>query len=180
MNERHWEIIGNLGDDTYGIKNYSNFCNVVFFIKSVFDELFGIEFMNLIDLFVDNATSDSGFTPSATPVLNKYVIIKLNISLESDPPQIAYQFAHELTHFVFYVNHGISKPLASDHEETFCSAASLIIIRNFFPLSFNHFNCHVKTLENIAYRKGANLASSLNYDLGNMKDYILKIHSFDN
>lgn len=118
--------------------------------------------------------------PNATPVLNKYVIIKLNISLESAPPQIAFQFAHELTHFVFYIHHGISKPLASDHEETICSAASLIIIKNYFPDSFNDCNCHVKTLENIAYRKGANLALSLNYDLGNMKDYILKIHSFDN
>lgn len=76
----YWEINGNLNDKQTGIANYLIFQKVVCGTKSYFDKVFGINRMNQIPFYVDNATADSGYTPIATPVLGKIVIMKLGIS----------------------------------------------------------------------------------------------------
>ena len=101
MNERYWEINGNLYDEQYGLKNIKDFEEVIISVKNLYDQLFGEEVMNKHSMYIDNATADSGYSPIITVILRKYLIIKLYISSDSIKSQIAYQFGHELTHFVF-------------------------------------------------------------------------------
>ncbi|MFR5643182.1 MAG: hypothetical protein ACLTK7_08450 [Clostridium paraputrificum] len=173
MIKKTWEINGNLyGED--GLENIQDFEEVIIKVKSLYDEIFGEKVMNKYDLYVDNATKDSGYSPIITVVLRKYIIIKLKISGDASKGKIAYQFAHELTHFVFYSYFGLNKPFANCREETICSAASLIIIRDLFPDEFNTYNVHVKSLDEECYRRGADYAESIDYSLEKLKDKIME------
>jgi len=160
---RTFEINGNLSRPRGLGSKYRIFRRVVVGIRNYYIQHFGQEFMNSIDLYVDNATSDSGNTPNITPVLGKYLTIKLNITQRYDAARIAFQFAHELMHFVFYVKYGINKSHADEKEEEICSAAALIIVHKFYPADFNECNKYVKSLQRPDYRKGAEIAEQLNY-----------------
>lgn len=173
MSERCWEINGNLYGE-YGLKNIKDFEEIVIKVKNLYDRIFRQEVMNKYDLYIDNATENSGYTPTITIILRKYIIIKLGISENNSKSTIAYQFAHELTHFVFYSYFGLNKPFANCEEETICSAASLIAIRELFPNEFNRYNVHVKNLNQECYRRGADYAESLDYSLEKLKDKIIE------
>ena len=129
--------------------------------------------MNKHSMYIDNATADSGYTPSITVILRRYLIIKLSISSNNRKSKIAYQFGHELTHFVFYSYFGLDKPLANFDEEMICSAASLIIVKKLFPNDLNMFKSHVNSLSQDYYRKGVEYAESIDYDLENLKKSII-------
>lgn len=174
--ERTWEINGNLSEEEYGLVNYGNFHIGIISVIELFLKTFGINQMQKIDLYIDNATNNSGYTPIITPVLNKYLIIKLGISEKSDLAMIVYQFAHELTHFIFYTYYGLDKPRATEMEETVCTATSLIAIKNICPDDFDRYCQHVSILVNESYRNGLNLALEVNFDLGLIKK---KIESFN-
>ena len=45
MNERYWEINGNLYDEQYGLKNIKDFEEVIISVKNLYDQLFGEEVM---------------------------------------------------------------------------------------------------------------------------------------
>ena len=62
------------------IPNYKIFIDCIFKTRDIFIETFGISIMSKVELFLDNATQDSGYTPTITPIFNKYLIIKLGIS----------------------------------------------------------------------------------------------------
>lgn len=173
MNERYWEINGNLYDEQYGLKNIKDFEEVIISVKNLYDQLFGEEVMNKHSMYIDNATADSGYTPSITVILRRYLIIKLSISSNNRKSKIAYQFGHELTHFVFYSYFGLDKPLANFDEEMICSAASLIIVKKLFPNDLNMFKSHVNSLSQDYYRKGVEYAESIDYDLENLKKSII-------
>lgn len=173
MNERYWEINGNLYDEQYGLKNIKDFEEVIISVKNLYDQLFGEEVMNKHSMYIDNATADSGYTPSITVILRRYLIIKLSISSNNRKSKIAYQFGHELTHFVFYSYFGLDKPLANFDEEMICSAASLIIVKKLFPNDLNMFKSHVNSLSQDYYRKGVEYAESIDYDLENLKKIII-------
>ncbi len=170
---RHWEINGDLSDKDYGIVNYSDFEEVICQVKNRYDTVFGIKLMNQLDLYIDNATENSGWTPITTTVLGKYIIIKLNVKPSTLKNTIAFQFAHELTHFVFKIYHGIHKPKANDLEETICTAASLIIVKELYPEDFDEKNHYVKALRYIGYSNGAEFARLLGYDLYKLKQEII-------
>lgn len=115
-NERVFEINGNLGN----IINYQNFENIICKVRNRFIELFGEEIMSRIPVYVDNATDImSGHTPIITPILGKYLCIKLNIGNFLDSQRIVFQYAHELCHYVFYSIKGLDKPFADEYEESF-------------------------------------------------------------
>lgn len=173
---RYWEINGNLSDKDNGIANYSDFEEVICKVKEIYDGIFGIERMNQLDLFIDNATENSGWTPITTTVLGKYIIIKLNVKPSTSKSTIVFQFAHELTHFVFKVYYGIDKPNAGDLEETICTAASLMMVKELYPEDFNEKNNYVKDLRYIGYRHGAEHAKQLEYNFYKLKQEII---SFD-
>lgn len=173
MVERKFEVNGNLFGE-YGLKNQKDFLETISIVKCQYDIVFGQEVMNKYDLYIDNATKDSGYTPIITPILKKYLIIKLGISDNDSRSKIAYQFAHELTHFVFYSYLGLDKPLANSMEETICSAASLIIIKKLFPEEFVGWNNYVNNLKEEHYRKGVEYALSIEYSLMELKNKIIE------
>lgn len=170
--ERTWEINGNLSEEGYGLVNYGTFQLGIICVIELFLKTFGVNQMKQIDLYIDNATDNSGYTPIITPVLKKYLIIKLGISKESDLATIVYQFAHELTHYIFYTYYGFNKPRATELEETVCTATSLIAIKNICPDDFDRYCQHVSILANESYRNGLNLALEINFDLGLIKKKI--------
>ena len=167
-----FEINGNLADKENGFANYDIFENTIVQVWAFFSQYFGVEIMNRIDLYIDNATCDSGYTPIITPVFKKFLIIKLAISDINDSGIIAFQFAHELMHYVFYSIFGIEKSKADNYEEAICTASSLIVLHKLFPNSFYMQNEYVKNLANKGYRDGARVAESLNYDFSKLVELV--------
>lgn len=165
---RTWEISGNLNNEKYGLSDYKRFEHVICQVKAVFDQVFGVDLLSKIPFYVDNATANSGYTPSATIVLGKTVIIKLGITSDSSNELIAFQFSHELMHVVFWAVFGLDKPFANGLEEQICSAASLIIIRMLYLHHFDSWNSYVSNLENCDYARGAALAKDVGYDLSKL------------
>ena len=169
---KYWEINGNLADSESGMSNFNTFLHVVCRVKAAYDAAFGLSIMNKVKLYVDNATEGSGYTPICTPVLEELVVIKLGIYPGDSEAKIAYQFVHELTHFVFYCLCGLNKAFADEEEEAICTAASLIMIKLLYPQYLSTYTKHVRGLSNNGYRKGANLATQLNYDINALKRII--------
>lgn len=169
---RRFEINGNLNDEVDGLKNYECFKQTVCAVRKYFIDIFGQEFMESIPLLVDNATHNSGYTPIITVALGQYLIIKLNIDDNDSDHVIAYQFAHELMHYVFFAAKGLNREKADEREESICTAVSLIVLKEFYPDGFEIQNKHVKTLQNEGYRRGADLAASINYDMQQIKNMI--------
>lgn len=172
MEERYWEINGNLNNNLEGLKNYKYFSEIIYRVKIIYDEIFGLDIMNKYDLYIDNATENSGWAPIITPILKKYFIIKLAIYPNDVQSKIVFQFAHELTHFVFYSYFGIDKPRANDEEEIMCTAASLILIKMLFSKDFEFWNEYTKSLEERKYRQGADYAEKIGYNLQELRDKI--------
>ncbi|AOY53336.1 hypothetical protein [Clostridium perfringens] len=172
MCEKHFEINGNLYNKISGIKNCQEFGEVIGKIKCLYDKIFGPKIMNKYDLYVDNATENSGYAPIITPVLQKYLIIKLSIYPNDRQSRIAFQFSHELTHFVFYSYFGINKKQADFMEEMICTAASLIIIKNLFPDELDDYNDYLKNVETSCYREGPAYAESIQYSFEELKNRI--------
>lgn len=162
------EINESLANKDGGIDNFNIFQNVVLQIVNYYVSFLGKDFIDSVDLFIDNATRDSGYTPVTITVLRKYIIIKLAITSEYKAENIAYQFAHELMHFVFHVKYGLDRIGRGEYEESICSAASLICIYHLYPESFQNCNEHVGNLDYAGYRKGVDVAKNVNYDLGEL------------
>ena len=175
-----FEISGNLTDeDGLGKDYYSTFVKIICNVRNYFIKYLGNSFMSSLDLYTDNVTnyeakckyntanncvsrSHSG-QPNITPVLGKYLIIKLNISQNDEEARIAFQFSHELMHYVYFVKYGLCKESPNNDEESICTAASLIVIRDLFRNDFDRYNNHTKSLINEGYRKGAEIAEKVNY-----------------
>ena len=169
-----WEINGNLDDKQTGLQNYQMFEDGVCKVKKIYDKIFGIDVMNRIPFYVDNATANSGYTPISTPVLQKIVIIKLNISSKDGESKIIYQFTHELTHVVFRAYFGMDKPRANDKEEALCTAAALMVIKMLCPNDFEFYEDYTANLEYCGYRNGVLLAKTLEYDMEYLRNEIEK------
>ena len=165
------EINGNL-DGKDGLSNYNEFSNVINKVLEFYSSYFDANIMSAIDLYIDNATENSGYTPITTPILWKYLIIKLGIDEFSRAEKIAFQFAHELMHYVYYSKYGLKKQKAGEKEESVCTAASLIILHDLYPESFNEYNNYVKSLSDEGYRKGVEVAKSVDYKLDNLEKLI--------
>jgi len=174
--ERVFEINGNLAN----ILNYSNFESVICLVRNRFIELFGAEVMSRIPLYVDNATQMSGYTPITTPILGKYLCIKLGVMSFLNTPVIIFQFAHELCHYVFYSLLGLDKPFADEREESICVAMSLCVLKDFgvdIELRKDDIESwvdYVSKLDNLGYRKGATVAAAVNYNSNKLSSLILK------
>ena len=143
--------------------NYKNFEHVILKVRDYYVSYLGKNLMNSIELYIDNATNNTGHTPTIIPVLGKYLIIKLRITKKCSEAKIAYQFAHELMHFVFFAKYGINKNLANTLEEAICSAAALIVLRDLYPVAFERYNDYTQSLSNPEYRKGAEVAKTVAY-----------------
>lgn len=168
MEERCWEINGNLDDARNGLSNYRLFETAICKVKALFDISFGLELLNKVNFYVDNATADSGYTPILTVVLKKIAVIKLSTHPQDTECNIAYQFAHELMHIVFMAVFGIDKARANETEESICSAAALIIIQNLYPEEYDIYNRDVKELDGNGYRKGIEVAEKAGFSLVNL------------
>lgn len=165
------EINGNL-DNSEGLANFEIFQRVIIEILEFYKKYFGSDTMSAIELYIDNATANSGYTPITTPVFKKYLIIKLGIDNASNKAQIAFQFSHELMHYVYFVKYGFDKKRADEKEESVCTAASLIVLYNLYPGSFCEYNNYVKNLTSNKYRKGAEVAKMVNYDMNTLKEMV--------
>lgn len=168
---KKFEINGNL----YDIENFDTFCDCIVKTRNIFIETFGEETMSRIDLYIDNATSYSGYTPITTVILNKYIIIKLGICDFSNTEQIVYQFAHELCHYVFYSLKVLNKEKANMIEENICSAMSLVIINALFPNNISKWTSYVSNLKNEKYKFGAYIARNIDFDITKLKNLIFNL-----
>lgn len=166
-------INGLLGTEPNSFENFNTFVFGILKVKQLFDTVFGLEIMSRINLFVDNATKDSGYTPVILPLFNSVILIKLGILPNSTEAEVAFQFSHELTHYVFFSLLGMDKPMANADEEAICSAASLIVIKTLYPKEFPLYKNSITTSPEIAYQKGVVLASELNYDMEKLKTSIM-------
>lgn len=160
-----YEINGNLSK----IEHYLNFQVTITNVIFEFTQLFGGDLMSKYPFYVDNCSnqlnSNCGHTPIITPVFKQFLIVKLGVDNFSDTPKIIFQFAHELTHFVFYCIKGIDKEIADHQEEKICTAMSLIMLKTFCDYNtFNIYCDYVKALEYVGYKDGYDLASSLGFD----------------
>lgn len=167
---RRIEISGNLEDERY--LNYELFYSTINKVLDLYFKVFEKELENPIDLLIDNATRGSGETPIITPILRKYLIIKLNIGENDTQSRIIYQFSHEFTHYMFYIKYGLDKPKADCREESICSAASLIALKELCPCELEKYCEHVKNLNIDMYRYGFDIAEEAEYSFENLKKLI--------
>lgn len=151
-----------------GLSNYYEFTHVINDVWLYYKSYFGNTFLNRIDLFIDNGTEYCGYTPISINVLDKYVIIKLDIRPWTSDYQIAYVFCHELMHFVYYCKYGMTRIPDIKTEEVVCSASSLIYIKHKYPNNFQESNKHTKQSQNNYYAKGADLAEQLCYNFSDL------------
>lgn len=165
------EINGNL-DGPGGLKNYGLFQKTILEVYSYFSNYLMEIYPDGPALYVDNVACNSGYTPITTLVFRKYIIIKLHIDPADPAEKIAFQFAHELTHYVYYIKYGLIKEKADDNEETVCTAASLIYLHDVMPENFTLYNDYVKSLEHAGYRNGAALAEQTGYDFSKLIEKI--------
>lgn len=152
--------------------NYDSFKGVIIDVRTKFQQLFGKDVLARIPLYIDNSTAGSGHTPMASVVLQKYVTIKLNIADFSRTEQIAYQFAHEMTHFTYRCLLGINKKPATVYEESICSAMSLCFLHG-KARNFEAWCEHVRKLQNEGYRKGYDVALACNFSVEKLRDKLL-------
>lgn len=165
------EINGNLVDE----KNYEVFKKIINEVLNIFIKTFGKSTMKKYDLFIDNATRSSGYTPCITVLLEKHLTIKLGIEDFSNREQIAYQLSHELCHYVFYTLKGLDREKADVKEENICSAMSLVIINLLFPEKINKWIRHVNNLEDKNYNNGVVIAIECNFDINILKNKIFEV-----
>ena len=172
-NMKTWEISGNLSE----IENYETFLYWIAQVYSFFCIIFGEEIMTNIDLYIDNAVGKetTGDTPVITPILKKYLLIKLGVEDFSNIEQIVYQISHELCHYVVYSIKGIDKPKATIKEENICSAMSLVVINRFFPKSTQRCLEYVRGLKDERYNGGAKIAEDISFDIIKLKELIYKL-----
>lgn len=166
----YYEINGNLQNEKDLI--YEVFSHVVWEVMDFFIKAFGEHTMSLIGLYIDNSTAGGGYTPVTTPVLKKYVIIRLHIHKESCRSMIAFQLGHELMHYLFYVKYGLDKPAANDLEESICTAVSLIVLKNLYPDELDEYIEYVNSLSYDGYRYGGEIARRVDYDMQQIKSMV--------
>lgn len=65
------EINGNLDNPSNGLSNYNVFFNTIINVYSYYLKYFGQDLLAGPELYVDNATRDSGYTPVCTPIFKK-------------------------------------------------------------------------------------------------------------
>lgn len=170
---KDFEFNGNLDDVETGVPNYTDFITTIMTVKLKFHDYFGDEIMNRYPLMIDNGTKRTGYTPVITPVWDRGLIMKLHIDNGSDMAKVVYQAAHEFTHYVFFSLAGLNKPRADFTEESYCSAASLIFIKEYTPAMFELYKNYVAQLPNKDYKEGLNVAESVNYDMLALKELII-------
>ncbi|MFA5474436.1 MAG: hypothetical protein WC225_02760 [Acholeplasmataceae bacterium] len=170
-----YEINGNLSE----LKYYRVFQFTVSNVVGKFIDIFGSDLLNkqkfYVDNCYDNGTANCGYTPIITPILKEYLIIKLGIDDFRNVKKIIFQFAHELTHYVFFCLKGIDKKIADDNEENICTAMSLIMMKILCDESaFLEYCVHVKSLKEKKYRDGYYLAEQLEFSKEKIVNLILE------
>ena len=168
---KSFEINGNLEEE----KDFETFLENIVRVMNIFIQTFDLDTMSKIDLYIDNATEKSGYTPITTVILKKYIIIKLGINDFSNSEKIIFQFAHELCHYVFYSLKGLDKPKADSIEENICSAMSLILIKMIYPNKINEWLMYVNNLTNKNYNNGGIIAENSKFDINVLKKQIYGI-----
>jgi len=156
------------------IKHYQTFFDEIIKVWGVFVECFGGNIMYKIDIFIDNATENSGYTPTIIPAFGKCLIIKLGIHDFSNREQITFQLAHEFGHYVFYALLGLDKSLAGIKEENLCTALSLGVIARLYPEKTAFWADYVNGLKEEKYNLGDMIAKSCNYSIYKIKNLILE------
>lgn len=169
---KKWEFSGNL-DATNGIVNYSIFKETVNKVMREYWRVFTPLVIHKYPLLIDNAIVGSGHTPIITPILNEYLIIKLCIKDGKNIGQTIFQFAHELTHLVFYSLLGLDKNRAGNKEESLCTAASLCVVKSHSPNELGYYIDYVSKLQNEGYKNGLQVAVEHDFDLNKLRESIL-------
>ncbi|MCH5157880.1 MAG: hypothetical protein J1F33_01660 [Clostridiales bacterium] len=164
---RKFEFCCNLVD----LPNFETFRQTIRDVRKKFQSLFGTALLERLPLYVDNCTAGGGYVPTCYSILESIVCIKLNIADFTKTEQITYQFAHEMTHFVYRCLIGIDKKNANEYEESICSAMSLCMLYGNCK-NFDSWCNHVKGLSNNGYRKGYDVAKECNFDAVKLKEKI--------
>jgi len=149
--------------------NYNNFKETIISINKRFREIFG-------DELIDNALEGSGYTPTCVVILDKYILIKLHIKDFSDTTRIIYQYSHELTHYIFRALNGLEDKERLVEEEHLASAMSLVMLKEFNDPNFESYSRYVENLEEEKYRKGIDVARSIEFDVYELKKLIFNLY----
>lgn len=174
-----WEINGNLQN----VNNYEIFESALIKTFDLYVQFFGTEIMSRFDLYVDNVytgggnDSNTGHTPIITPVLGKFLIIKLGILDFSNYACTIYQFAHELCHYVFYSLSGLDKKQADDKEESICCAMSLFAISQLCPERLSEYENYTSNHEYYGYSAGYGVIQDFEYNGEPLSQEIIKLSS---
>ena len=156
--------------------NYNNFKKTIIAINKRFREIFGDELIDKYDIFIDNALTGSGYTPTCVVILDKYILIKLHIEDFSDTTRIRYQYSHELTHYIFRALNGLEDKKRLVEEEHLASAMSLVMLKEFNDPNFESYSRYVENLEEEKYRKGIDVARSIDFDVYELKKLIFNLY----
>lgn len=173
------QINGDLASQNTGISNYAMLEKTIEKVILCYREYLGYEPIKDIDLYIDNATQDSGYTPIITSVLDKILVIKLGIDENASEGKIIFQFAHEFMHYIFYTWNGLNRIVNAEREEPMCVAASLIILYHLCFDEFAIYNEYVKSLKDRNYQKGAEVAQAIGYDFGKFIKFAWKENGGD-
>lgn len=161
-------------------QDYKNFEQKIYEVYDLFKNFFGAEIMEKYDLFIDNATKNSGYAPVITRLLRKHLTIKLGVEDFSNKEEIVFEISHEMCHYVFYSLKSLEKEKADDEEENICTAMSLIILNMLYPDNINNWINHVENMKEEKYNKGAKIARECNFNITILKDKIYKICNYKN
>lgn len=175
---KKFEISGALFDKNDGLENIEEIRKVVVEVYSLFNIKFDEKYLNSVKVFVDNSTQNSGHTPLIAPVLNEILIIRLGLTSNSSKGQVIFQFAHELTHALFYSIYGFDKPKALEKEENICTAVSLMVIEDLCPEELAFFLLYVKNLDEPKYRNGFYLYKKTRKDYNTIIDMITDFEEY--
>ena len=160
-----FEVNGSLRE----ITNYDYFFENINNVYWIFLRFFGEKIMSRYEVYIDNATAGSGYTPVMTPVWSKYIIIKLGIDDFSNKEQIIWQLSHELCHYVVSTLAGITRKIDETKEEPMSAAMAICVINILCPQSINKWKDYLKSVPNENYRAGYTLAEEINYDIASLR-----------
>ena len=161
------------------LRHGGTFNEILEIVSLRFEEVFGHEVMSKIKLHIENDISAE--KPRIIPKVQKEsIIIRLCLKNFNKRDQIAFQFSHELCHYVFYSLKGLEEYTGLNEKERareiMCTAMSLIIMKELFPREFDSWKQYVESLPEDYYRDGAEFAENINYDINKLKLRIAECH----
>ena len=167
-----FDFYGGLAKGENSIPYWENMLEIIRIVNEFFEKIFDISAMRYhYPIIIDNIDGRcSGYAPVAVPFFGLVLCIKLRQNRTYDKCSIVFEYAHELTHAMFFYELGINKFDADTDEEAICTAMSLICVKKLMDKDSNRlpqFESIVKN--NSKYRAGYALVRECEYNVTRLK-----------